>query len=290
MSEHAPKIISNRVLAAGVLSGLVWACVASWPAAGADGAKEPNFAPDDSTGWVPARGAGDEFLPPASGPGPVTSEKDHPYVPNREGQPTYRIAEVNNPILQPWVVERLKKANDSVRAGKVPFIPHERCWPGGVPGFEVYTRVRPIYFLQTQKEVTIVDELDHQVRHVYMNVPHSAHPISSWYGESVGHYEGDELVVDTLGLNDKTFVDNYQTPHTDQIHVVERFKLIEDGKILQATVTVDDPGAFKMKWSAMQRYRRGEVRPMTELSCAENNYDFLGYEVMPIPEAKSADF
>jgi hypothetical protein len=154
----------------------------------------------------------------------------------------------------------------------------------------VYTRVRPIYFLQTPKEVTIVDELDHQVRHVYMNVPHSAHPVSSWYGESVGHYEGDELVIDTLGLNDKTFVDNYQTPHTNKIHVVERFKLVEDGKILQATVTVDDPGAFKMKWSAVQRYRRGEVRPMTELSCAENNYDFLGYEVMPIPEAKGADF
>ena len=289
MSKHAPKIISNRVLAAGVLSSLLWTCVASWPAAGAD-ARLPNFAPDDSTAWVPARGAGDEFLPPASGPGPVTSEKDHPYVPNREGQPTYRIAEVNNPILQPWVAERLKKANDAVRAGKVPFIPHERCWPGGVPGFEVYTRVRPIYFLQTPKEVTIVDELDHQVRHVYMNVPHSAHPISSWYGESVGRYEGDELVIDTVGLNDKTFVDNYQTPHTDRIHVVERFKLVEDGKILQATVTVDDPGAFKMRWSATQRYKRGEVRPMTELSCAENNYDFLGYEVMPIPEAKSPDF
>ena len=82
--------LDGRVLVAGVLSGLVWTCVASWPAAGADSARLPNFAPDDSTGWVPARGAGDEFLPPISGPGPVTSEKDHPYVPNREGQPTYR--------------------------------------------------------------------------------------------------------------------------------------------------------------------------------------------------------
>ena len=178
MSKHAPKIVSKRVLAAGVFSGLVWTCVAIWPAASA-GARLPNFAPDDSTGWVPARGAGDEFLPPTNGPGPVTAEKDHPYVPNREGQPTYRIAEVSNPILQPWVAERLKKANDAVRAGKVPFIPHERCWPGGVPGFEVYTRVRPIYFLQTTKEVTIIDELDHQVRHIYMNVPHSARPAAS---------------------------------------------------------------------------------------------------------------
>ena len=72
--------------------------------------------------------------------------------------------------------------------------------------------------------------------------------------------------------------------------VVERFKLIEDGKILQATVTVDDPGAFKTQWSAIQRYKRGETRPMIELNCAENNYDFLGYEVVPIPEAKRPDF
>src|SRR6266566_1617316 len=289
MSKYAPKIMSGSVLVAGVMTGLLWTCVASLPAVGANAAI-PNFAPDDSTGWIPARAAGDEFLPPASGPGPVTSEKDHPYVPNREGQPTYRIADLSNPVLKPWVVERLKKANDAVRAGKVPFIPHERCWPGGVPGFEVYTRVRPIYFVQTPKEVTIIDELDHQVRHVYMNVPHSAHPGSTWYGESVGHYEGDELVIDTIGLNDKTFVDNYQTPHTDKIHVVERFKLVEGGKILQATVTVDDPGAFKMRWSATQRYSRGEVRPMIELNCAENNYGFLSYVVEPIPEANKPDF
>src|SRR6185436_14955613 len=132
----------------------------------------PNFAPDAETGWVPARGEGDEFLPPENGPGPVQSERNNPYIPNNGGQPTYRVADLSNPILKPWVVERLKKANDEVRAGKVPFVPHERCWPGGVPGFEVYTRVRPIYFLQTAKKVTIIDELDHQVRHVYLNVPH----------------------------------------------------------------------------------------------------------------------
>ena len=77
---------------------------------------------------------------------------------------------------------------------------------------------------------------------------------------------------------------------TDKIHVVERWKLVEDGKILQVTVNVDDPGAFTMPWSAVQRYRRGENRPMTELSCAENNFDFLGYEVEPLPEANKPDF
>ena len=184
----------------------------------------------------------------------------------------------------------MRKANDEVRAGKVPFIPHERCWPGGVPGFEVYTRVRPIYFVQSRNEVTIIDELNHEVRHIYLNAPHTRNPKPSWYGESVGRYEGDELVVDTIGLNDKSLVDNYQTPHTDQIHVVERFRLIDGGKTLQATVTVDDPGAFNARWSAVQRWRRAPARPMEEDNCAENNFTFLHYEVVPIPEAKRPDF
>jgi hypothetical protein len=275
------------------IGGLI-ACVLAAAALSSGHAKEPapipNFAPDDKTGWVPARPEGDEFISPPNGPGPVTAEKDHPYVPNYEGQPTYRIADLSNPILKPWVVKQMKKSNDEVRAGKVPFLAHERCWPGGVPGFTVYTRVRPMYFMQTPKEVTIVVELDMQVRHIYLNVPHSKNPKPSWYGESVGHYEGDELVVDTIGLNDKSFVDNYRTPHTDKIHVVERFKLVDGGKTLQANVTVDDPGAFNMPWTAVQRWTRGQARPMIEFICAENNYTFLNYEVVPIPEAAKPDF
>ena len=123
-----------------------------------------------------------------------------------------------------------------------------------------------------------------------LNVAHSKNPKPSWYGESVGRYEGDELVVDTLGLNDKSLVDNYGTPHTGQMHVVERYKLIDGGKTLQASVTVDDPGAFNMAWTAVQRWKRGEVRPLEELACAENNFTFLGYEVVPIPEAGKPDF
>ena len=72
---------------------------------------------------------------------------------------------------------------------------------------------------------------DFQLRRIYLNVPHSSNPQPSWYGESVGHYEnGDTLVVDTIGMNDKTYVDNYRTPHTDKLHVVERFTLARDGQ------------------------------------------------------------
>ena len=147
-----------------------------------------------------------------------------------------------------------------------------------------------MYVVQTEKEMLIVQELDQQVRHIYMNVPHSRNPKPSWYGESVGHFEGDELVVDTIGMNDKSFVDNYRTPHTDRIHVVERFKFIEDGKVLQVTATVEDPGAFNMPWSAVQRWKRGPVRNILEQICAENSEEFYHYEVVPMPQAGKPDF
>src|SRR5262249_51606017 len=132
-------------------------------------------------------------------------------------------------------------------------------------------RDRPFYFLQTPYEVLIVTEYDQQVRRIRMNVPHTTNPKPSWYGESIGRYEGGTLVVDTIGLNDKTFVDNYRTPHTTQLHVVERFVLSNGGKTLEAEISVDDPGAFTTPWSAVQRWRLRENRPMTEVVCAENN-------------------
>ena len=281
-------------LAGAVFAGLAVAGATLWPAAAADEtatAQIPIFNPSPVGGWVPDRPTGDDFLPPGDGgAGPVMSDPKHPYVPDGGGrQSTYRVADLTNPILKPWAIDKMKKANDEVLAGKVPYITRERCWPAGVPGYTVYTRGgQPLFFYQMKDKVLIVNELNTQVRHVYLNVPHSKNPKPSWYGESVGHYEGGELVVDTIGMNDKTFVDNYRTPHTEQIHVIERFKMLEGGKILQATVTVDDPGAFNMSWTGVQRWRRTE-RPFEENPC-ENNVGFFGYDVVPIPQADKADF
>ena len=93
-----------------------------------------------------------------------------------------------------------------------------------------------------------------------MNVPHSANPTRSWNGKSVGHYEGDTLVVDTIGMNDRTFVDNFRTPHTTQLHVVERFRMIDGGRRMEVHITVDDPGAYTTRWTAIQRFRRSDLR------------------------------
>ena len=276
----------------GASAAFACAVAVLWPAFAAENAPIPNFAPDSHTGWL--KPPGDEFLPPDSGPGPIRSDPAHPYVSNAIAlQETIKIADVTNPILQPWAAEQMRKANAEVLAGKVGFTARSRCWPHGVPGFLLYP-VHPIFFIQTPKEVVMIWGQDFQLRRVYLNEPHSANPKLSWYGESVGHYEnGDTLVVDTIGMNDRTYIDNYRTPHTTQLHVVERFKLVDGGEALVVDIRVEDPGAFTMPWNAVQRYRRdqrpAEV-PLHEMVCAENNGDYFNQGLYPIPQADKPDF
>jgi len=241
-------------------------------------------------GWSKAA---DDFQAPVSGAGPVSFEKAHPYIPNndRGQQVTVRIADLTNPILKPWAIERMKKSNDAAAAGKEAYEARASCHPGGVPGFLVMGRVNPLYFVQSPKEVLLINEGGPEVRHVTMNVPHSANPKPSPYGESVGHYEnGDTLVVDTIALSDDTYIDNYRTPHTTQEHVIERFKVTDGGKTIQVTINVDDPGTFNMPWSARQTYRRTHEEPISETICAENNSVIFDAAVSPIPQATKPDF
>ena len=185
----------------------------------------------------------------------------------------------------------MRKTNEEVLAGKVGFTARGRCWPHGVPGFLLYP-VHPIFFIQTPKQVLMTWGQDFQLRRVYLNVPHSANPKPSWYGESVGHYEnGDTLVVDTIGLSTQTsFIDNFRTPHTEKLHVVERFRMIDDGKTLEANIRVEDPGTFTMPWNAVQRWRRVQQGPMYERACAENPFDLHIQDTEPVPHADTPDF
>jgi hypothetical protein len=245
--------------------------------------------------WV---AMGQDYLPPPSGPGPITYDKAHPVMARNANQfgavvtSPMRLADVSNPNLKSWVVDYLKKANDELLAGKLRYAARANCMPGGVPEFLLYAGgFENLYLIQSPKEVVMIHQADTQVRHVYMDVPHSAHPAPSWYGESVGHYDGDELVVDTVGFNDRTFLDDhYNLPHTTQLHVIERFKLADDGNTLQVNFTVDDPGAFNAPWSAIVRYRRARApETLTEGPCAENNSEHLaGY--VHVPTAPKADF
>ncbi|HVU40959.1 MAG TPA: hypothetical protein VHD86_07920, partial [Xanthobacteraceae bacterium] len=147
-----------------------------------------------------------------------------------------------------------------------------------------------IYFLQSPREIVLIEESNAEVRHIHMNVPHSKHPKPSWYGESVGHMDGDTLVVDTIGFNDKSYLDNYRTPHTDKLHVVERFRMLDGGKKLEAEITVEDPGAFNKPWHAIQRWNRRDRREMIEYICAEDTTNYLNFDFAPLPVATRPDF
>ena len=256
-------------------------------------ANPPNFSPDKITGWI-AMNYGDRFISPSSGPGPVTDDPAYPFVSNETfratgKQPTFHISDLNNPILQPWVKEELRKRNQHILSGEPGYSTQASCLPLGVPAFLLHP-VQPLYFIQTPKMVLMINQENLDTRHIYLNVPHSEHVTPSWFGESVGHYEGDTLVVDTIGMNDKTYVDNFWTPHTDKLHVVERFRMIDGGKTLEANIQVEDTGAFTMKWNAIQRWRRVAQGPIFERSCAENPTNHFNQDMYPIPRADMPDF
>ncbi len=268
----------------------------------------PQFSPNPAVGWIAMY---NEFQPPPSGAGPVRQDPAHPRISNDEfrrtgRQPTFAMADLNNPILQPWTRDALRKDNAIAAAGKA-LSRTATCWPAGVPAFDLHP-IHPIFFVQGPREVLMIWQGDHDVRHIYLTDKHSPNVKPSWYGESIGHYEGDELVVDTIGVTTEAFVDNYFTPHTDKLHVVERFRMTNGGDRLEARIHVEDPGAFTMPWNAVETYRRVEpgraennvpfnpvssstvAGPLIEASCAENPFSYFGGESPPIPRAGRADF
>lgn len=277
--------IAANTLAAAALTAVASLPISAAPAAGI---------PDLSAGGAAWRNTHNDFIRPSSGAGPVTWDPAHPYFGNGDGPPpTSRVADLTNPILMPWVRDVLKTFNEDALAGNPQFTPIARCWPNGVPG-AILLRLNPMFIVQTPKEVVFLYQSDHQIRHIYMNVPHSKDVKPSWYGESVGHYEGDTLVVDTIGITTKVAVDYYLTPHTERLHVVERYRLADNGKTLEVTFTADDAGAFAMPWSASQRYEKFEQTSLQEVVCAEGEA-FAPIQdpqqgLIPIPKAASADF
>ena len=231
--------------------------------------------------------------PPGNGHGPIKPDPAHPFRGNLQGgQATLRIGDSKDPALKPWAAKLILESNEEALSGKraVPFAAQARCYPGGVPGQLLYP-AEPFYFVQTPKVVYMIWQRDHMVRRIFMTDRHSANLKPSWFGESIGRYENGELVVDTIGLLGApklSFLDNFRTPHTEKLHVVERFKLMADGG-LEATARVEDPDTFNEPLTMMQRWRR-VPNPLLETVCAENNVDPFQHNLHPIPEATKVDF
>ncbi len=200
----------------------------------------------------------------------------------------------DNPMLQPWAREIVKSNAESEIALKHVDTADDTCWPSGVP--QDANRPDALQFIQTKDRVMIIHQRDQQVRWVWLNQAHSTDPKPSWYGESVGHYEGDTLVVDTIGqkTHKMSVVDPFGTPHTDKIHVVERYRPYSDplGEGIEIIVTVHDPGAFTMPWKGFATFRPLRDREkLDEFVCAENNRTFAdGSTFGTIPEENVPPF
>lgn len=278
-----------KVLALCAASGAVLS-IGAYAAAPANTAI-PNFMAAGGS-WDMMNENATNYVNPREGARPVTFDPKYPHVGNLQpGQKTDRVADLTSPILKDWTKEQMRKANDAVLRGRTPFVATSLCWLGGVPAQLLVPTA--VFFIQKPNEVVMMWERDMLTRHIFLNQPHSKNPKPSWFGESIGHYEnGDTLVIDTIGFVEHplSFVDNYRTPHTKDLHVVERWKIIDEGKRIEVTFTVDDPGAFNTPWGGIMRYRHQPGARMEEFACPENNTDYFGLNDYTIPTAEHSDF
>jgi hypothetical protein len=225
------------------------------------------------------------------------------------------VGDYTNPILQPAAAEVVKQHGEISKAGKGYPTPSNQCWPGGVP-YVFWDFLMQMF--QQPDEITMIYRHGNEIRHVRMNEPHPARLTPSWYGDSVGHYEGDTLVIDSVGIRIGPFamVDMYGTPHSPALHVVERYRLVDyadakdamernakensrtpgadfdaayRGKVLQLHFTVEDEAVFTMPWTATITYRPA-VGGWTDLICSENIHEYYGGKDAAVPQADKPDF
>jgi hypothetical protein len=253
------------------------------------------------------------FIPPASGPGPVTNLSRE----KGSGVSDYGslVGDYKNPILQPWAAEVVKKKGEMSLAGITFPSPSNTCWPEPVPYLFKHAAME---MLQLPNEIVMLFNENHEVRRVRLNGTHPAELKPSWHGDAVGHYEGDMLVIDTVGIRtDRPFgmIDLFGTPFTEKLHVVERYRLVDyadakdamqrgmkenrratgpydptyKDKYLQVLFTIEDEGAFTAPWNAVMIYLRDRSE-FPEAVCAENTFSFHNNKSADFPHADRPDF
>jgi hypothetical protein len=272
--------------------------------------------PDFSGVW--AHPSWPSVEPPLSGPGPVVNKSR---LRTGESNGNQLVGDYTNPILKPQAAEVVKTHGEISLAGVTYPTPANQCWPQPVP--YIFWTIG-IQLLQQPDKITILySNPDHEVRHVRLNQLHPAKVTPSWYGDSVGHYEGDTLVIDTVGIKTGrpfAMVDIFGTPYTEALHVVERYRLLDyeaakeaqergykenrrlpfndsglivdpnyKGKGLQLQFTVEDEGVFTTPWSATMTYRRA-LGDWPEFVCAENIHEYYYNKDAEVPTADKPDF
>ncbi len=191
---------------------------------------------------------------------PVTlSSNDRPA--GREGAP-----------YQPWAAQKVLEAFS--RRGIDD--PTARCLPAGLPR-TVMLGLFPQQFVQTSKQIVMLYEYMNVFRVIPLNAKHPDDLLPSYLGNSVGRWEGDTLVVDTIGFNDKTWLAGTGTFHTDALHTVERFTRVDKDQI-NYEITMEDPNVFTKPWKLTSTLMLREGTRLEEMVCVENNIDLERYE------------
>jgi hypothetical protein len=299
--------MAYKILVAGVMtcSALVW------PGRAADRVPVPDF----SGPWARTSLG---FESPATGRGPIKNRVTRPDGTSNFGR---LVGDYTDPLLKPQAAAALKALGDiSLRNEAFPQ-PSNQCLP--YPPAYSSSNNQLIELLQEKDRVTILTMFDHQLRQVRLNARHPAKPTPSWYGDSIGHYEGDTLVVDTIAIKPGPYpmVDIYGTPFSEKLHVVERFRLVDyptaaaamrqgerenqvvggllgdgvdidrdyRGVGLELRITVEDAGTFTQPWTGVVTYLRA-AGGWDEMVCAENTQEYYVGKETAIPVAKRPDF
>jgi hypothetical protein len=274
----------------------------------ADAAQSDPEIPDLSGSW------GRSSIPyerPSSGPGPLERLR----LPNGQRARNSQLGDYTSPVLTPETAATVKRFGELAQTAGASDAETE-CQPESPP---YLFRIQETQIIQQRDRILIIYSYSNQMRRIWLNRSHPGHVTPSWMGDSVGHFEGDTLVVDTVGIKHGPYsmIDRYGTPYSDSLHLVERFHFIdhadaeaamqknerEYGRVqvgysvdpndkgpgLRLEFTVDDPKTFTTPWSAAVTYRRN-IGPWPERVCAENVHNYGAMADPNLPTANKTDF
>ena len=184
-----------------------------------------------------------------------------------------------DPPMTDWSKERFEKTKPSFGARGVLVAdtndPAFQCYPPGVP--RIYLHPFPMQIVQAAKELTMIFEYDHNVRHIYTDGrQHAPDAVPTYMGDSIGRWDGDTFVIDTVGFNDRTWLDRVGHPHSEKLHVMERLHRTAADR-LQIDFTIEDPVAYTHSFTSTLFFRGHADWNLMEQVC-EDNAAFLPFE------------
>lgn len=229
-------------------------------------ARLPDGRPNWTGFWAPVGGLLEVNIGLGGTPAkPKAGPDNRGKLPQLQAPPFSRFSQLKSPYK-----EQYAKFTADAAAGKV-FDPVALCFPPGMPRMMVM--VYGMEFLQTPGQITITSEWQAASRRIWLY--RSKHPSAddldpTYAGDSVGHWDGDTLVVDTVGIRQDVPLNYMGLPHGPRLHLVEKFTSKVPG-ILVDHITIDDPDAFVSPWTDVETYRYRPDLHLEEYECLENN-------------------